>query len=191
MVSKSSWRPAQPLLSPVQGRPRGKHKATNPQAVELAGMQILLLLLQACAGVIANQNLPWLQTRSLNANAMVKKKGRPPRGRWRQDSASPDRPNCGNRGFRQSVPLNLCVASSFPTKGSRFKDEKERQSSDDRRVLSLKYPVFLSCCFTSPQPSSKRTQASGASISTGQNQPQKAPLHARLQHYLMLMLMNK
>lgn len=103
----------------------------------------------------------------------------------------PYRPNCGNQGFRQSVPLNLCVASSFPTKGSRFKDEKERQSSDDRRVLSLKYPVFLSCCFTSPQPSSKRTQASGASISTGQNQPQKAPLHARLQHYLMLMLMNK
>lgn len=75
MVSKSSCRPAQPLLSPVQGRPRGKHKATNPQAVELAGKQILLLLLQACAGVIANQNLPWLQTRSSSANAMVKKRG--------------------------------------------------------------------------------------------------------------------
>lgn len=60
---------------PVQGRPRGKHKATNPQTVELAGKQILLLLLQACAGVIANQNLPWLQTRSLSANAMVETGG--------------------------------------------------------------------------------------------------------------------
>lgn len=73
---------------PVQGRPRGKHKATNPQTVELAGKQILLLLLQACAGVIANQNLPWLQTRSLSANAMVET-GQPPRGRCPHDSASP------------------------------------------------------------------------------------------------------